>query len=74
LTNYVMFGRPTYGADDGNQFELTISRNGIYCMADMTRPVATELLDDIRRHLEIDPGRTMEEGDLGLAVPEDLPF
>lgn len=74
MPNYVMFSRPPYGADDGDQFEVTISRKGVYCCAGMTRPEATELLADIQRHLKIDPGRSMEWGDLGLTDPDDIAF
>lgn len=74
MTNYVMFSRPAYHSDDGNEFEITISRSGVYCCAGIARPAAAELVADIQRHLDLDPGRSMEWGDLGLTDPDDIAF
>jgi hypothetical protein len=73
LTDYVMFGRPAYAAEPG-KFEISISRKGVWCIVDVTRAEAAEMLDDIRRHLELDPGRSMQWGDLGLTDPDDIAF
>lgn len=69
---YIMFGPPLYSPD--GHYELTVSRGGTYFNTTVPRAEAVDLLADIARHLEIDAGRQMEWGDLGLTDPDDIAF
>lgn len=73
--NYVMFHKPDYDPYEGaGPFELAISRHNDYSSFRLTRKETDELLAEIQATLELQSGRPMDWGDLGLTNPDDLPF